>query len=486
MLNVRSSDSAATEEPIAESVARGLPEVELFASKQLASAESSTEGDDSAPRLALLEKCSFGQGDIASNLTWTMVGGFILYYYTNIVQLPVAALGSVILVSRGLDAIIDPLIGMLMDRTRTRFGRARPFLLFASIPFGIFSVLVFQSPFTSGRAKLIYAYVTLLLMGMLYSAVTIPYGALMPLMTRNPKERVLLASLRSIGSSVGSVLVTSLVLPLAKHLGRGNSQRGFTLTATIFAVVGTVQFLVVFAFCKERYLGEVARIPVPVGRSIRQLLRNDMFWVAAAYAFVHLTRIGCILSATVYFALLILHAPWTIPFLFGAMSVGSIVSAAFATPYFHRWGIRAGNILALVLALAMYLVMPWCTRHPVIFVIAYFISCCGAQLTTTSLIAMVANSSDHHERLFGARSDGLIFSSISLSTKIGIALGSAVIAYGLSLSRYNPNLVTDAAREMVRVLYYGVPMSLIVGQIVVMLFYRPEGRNTPKARLRFG
>jgi GPH family glycoside/pentoside/hexuronide:cation symporter len=426
---------------------------------------------DGPPVLSWGEKISFGQGEVASNLSWTMVGGFLLYYYTNVAVLPVAVIGTILLLSRGLDAFADPVFGLLMDRTHTRIGRSRPYLLYGTVPLGILSVLVFISPFHGESAKIAWAYVTLLLIGLIYSAVSIPYGALVPLMTKNNKEKIQLGSLRSIGSSVGAVLVTSLVTPMVAFLGKGNAQQGYMLTALAFAILGTALYFLVFFVCKERYLPAEKPKSPPILKSFSELVQNRMFTVTTGFTFIHLVRIGCILAVTVYFALLVMHAPWMIPFLFGVMSVGSIFSASLATPYFTRLGFRKGNAFALIFSIAAYCGLPFLEGHPVAFIALYLLACVGSQVCTTAVFAMVANSTDYHELRFHSRIDGLIFSSLSLSTKIGIALGAAIAAYGLSLAHYDPKILTHSAWEMIRALYYLVPAAMMVCQILVIQLF---------------
>ena len=438
-------------------------------------------GEFNAP-LPLLEKVGFGVGEIAGNFSWTMLGGFILYYYTNVALLPVAALGLMLLITRGLDAFADPLIGLAMDRTRTRLGRARPYILYGCIPLGIFATLIFTSPLHGTFAKLAYAYGTLLLLGVLYSAVSIPYGALMPLMTKNTQEKVQLSSMRSIGSSVGAVAVTSLVMPMVRWFGGGNESRGFGLTALVFSATSTVLFLVVFFSCKERHIAPKNDSEPSVLGSIKDVAHNKMFLVCFFFALVHLVRIGGILTGTVYFALIVLHAAWAIPLLFGAMSVGSIVAATAATPYFSRFGFRRGNVFALLFAIAMGCILPFLESHPWGVIVCFAFLCVGAQSCTTAIFAMFANASDFHEFKFGSRADGLIYSSLSLSTKVGIALGGAIFAYGLSVAHYVPNAVTHESLNMIRFMFYVVPGILMVVQIIVVLFYKLDNKHTLIAR----
>lgn len=343
---------------------------------------------------------------------------------------------------------------------------------------GILAVLAFTSPAHSTAGKLLYAYLTLLLLGALYSLVTIPYGALVPMMTKNTKEKVQLGSVRSIGSSVGAVAITSLVLPMVGYFGRGNAQRGFTLTAIVFAVLGTLLYALVFFNTEERYIELMDRKPLPVQESLRQVVRNEIFVVTGVFTLVHLVRIGCILTLTVYFALLILKAPWAIPFLFGAMSLGSVVSASLAPPYFQRFGFRKGNVYVLLFALACYCVLPLTDGHPVLFLAGFCIACMGAQACTTAIFAMVANAADFHEFKFLSRCDGLIFSCFSLSTKVGIAMGAAIIASGLAIAHYDAKATTPHAVAAIRLMFYAVPMFLMLLQIFVVMFYGIDTKHT--------
>jgi GPH family glycoside/pentoside/hexuronide:cation symporter len=444
----------------------------------LESVDDQQKGFMLAPPLALREKLSYGIGEVANNLAWTMVGGFLLYYYTNVALLPVAALGTLMLVSRGLDAFIDPFVGLMMDRTNTRFGRAKPYVLFGSIPMGLIAVLTFTSPPHTTTGKLFFAYFTLLVLGALLSLVSIPYGALMMMMTKDTKEKVQLSSLRSVGSSVGAITVTSLVLPMVGYFGHGDAQRGFTMTAIILAITGVAMYALVYFNTEERFVELMDRKAPPIAESIRQLAQNEVFVVTGLFTLVNLLRIGCILALTVYFALLVLRAPWTVPFLFGAMSVGSITSASMASPFFQRLGFRKGNIYVLLFSIGCYCLLPFLEAHPVGFLVGLVFAFIGSQACTTAIFAMVANSADYHEFKFLTRSDGLISSCFSLSTKLGIALGGTVIAFGLAIAHYDSRSITPHAIAAIRGMFYGVPMALMMLQILVVSFYKIDTQHT--------
>lgn len=171
-------------------------------------------------RLSLKEKLSYGMGDMGFSLPYNMASGFLLIYYINVVRLPAAAVGTIFLVARLMDAVIDLAVGVAVDRTRTRWGRTRPYFLFTAVPYAVLSVAVFAVPDSWGQtAQLIYAFLTFKALGIMMSLGAIPYTALMPMMTSDTSERLKLGGMRSIGTSVSVVLGTAAVQPILAHLG---------------------------------------------------------------------------------------------------------------------------------------------------------------------------------------------------------------------------------------------------------------------------
>ena len=307
-------------------------------------------------KLSAKEKWSYGCGDIGSNISWNMVSSFLLLYYTNVALLPVATVGTLMLVSRVFDAFIDPAIGVVVDRTKTRFGKARPYMLLAPFPLGVLLVLTFSSPPNSLIGKLIYACITLILIGLVYSFVNIPYAALMALMTRSAHQKMQLSSLRTAGSAVGTTLVTALTIPLVTHIGFDH--HGFSIAAGIFAVVSVLAFLVVFFNTKERFVDHSTAEPMHIAATLRSLGQNRTFLVTFAFSFLNLMRLGALVGSIAYFALDVLRQPWMISVLLPTLSISSIIAAMLAPTLFRRLGIRKGNCVALLAACLLFAALP--------------------------------------------------------------------------------------------------------------------------------
>ena len=437
-----------------------------------------------APKLGFVEKLSYGFGDFGYSLAYNMVSAFLLYYYTVVLKLPAAAVGTLFLTARLLDAVIDIGVGILVDRTRTRWGRTRPYFLFTALPYcGVF-LAIFLVPDWCVDAQLVWAFVTFNLLGVLMSFGSIPYTALMPMMTKSTGERLKLGSMRSIGTSVSVILGTAATMPLVGLFGGGNERRGFLMVAVLFAVLSLVALTALFRNCRER-VHDAAPVGMPVFTGIGEMLRNRAWWVCFLFALLYFVRFGAMISVTAFFAIHVLGRPWMISVMLPAISGLLLLSAFLAPPILSRTGIRKGCFGALVLSIALFAALPFTEANPAAFLSLYFAASIATSMTITGIFAMAAEAVDYHEARFGVRNEGLLSSGISLATKIGMAMGTAAIAYALAFADFAPDHVSDAARATIRWSYYGWPIVLLVLQAVVILFWpmnaaRPtDGQRQP-------
>ena len=425
-------------------------------------------------RLGLVERLSYGFGDLGTSLAYNMASGFLLYYYTNVVHLPAAGVGTVFLVARLLDAVIDMAVGVAVDKTRTRLGRARPYLIVNALPYAIVTVLLFRVPAASQTAQLVYAFVTFKALGILMSLQAIPYTALMPMMTRDTADRLRLSGMRSIGTSVSVVLGTAATMPLVGVFGGGNEARGFLAVATLFAGIGLVASLALYRNCRERF-DDPAGPRFAILPAIRDMLRNRAWLVCFGYCLLYFIRFGVMMSSTPYLAIDVLHRPWLISIMLPAVS-GMLLLCSFIAPaFFARMGIRNGSALLLGAATLLFAALPLVEAHTALFLACYFLACMTTSMTITAAFTMIAETVDYHEWQFGARREGLLSSGISLATKVGMALGTAGFAYALGASGYAPDAVTDAARAAIRWSYYGSAVTLLALQTVVSLLWPMDG-----------
>ncbi|MDQ4419292.1 glycoside-pentoside-hexuronide (GPH):cation symporter [Sphingobium sp. DEHP117] len=434
-------------------------------------------------RLSLSERLSYGFGDLGTSLAYNMASAFLLYYYTDVVRLPAAAVGTVFLIARLLDAVIDVVVGVFVDRTRSRWGRTRPWFLFNAVPYAVVTVLLFNVPAWSEGAQIAYAFVTFKALGILMSLQAIPYTALMPMMTQDRRERLKLSGMRSIGTSVSVVLGTAATMPLVGLFGGTDQQRGFAAVAILFAGIGLISTLALFRNCRERFQDPSAP-RFAILPAAGQMLRNRAWLVCFGFCFIYFIRFGIMMSATTYFAIEVLHRPWMISILLPAVSGMLLLSAFVAPPILARMGIRRGSVAVLAISAMLFAVLPLAEGNSALFLSIYILACLATSITITAAFTMIAETVDYHEWKFGVRREGLLSAGVSLATKVGMAIGTAGFAYILGATGYTPGTPSETATEAIRWTYYGSAVVLLAMQTVVALFWPVDGlRNTIRADL---
>ena len=432
-------------------------------------------------RLSLKEKLSYGFGDMGFSLPYNMASGFLLLYYINVVKLPAAAVGTIFLVARLLDAVIDMLVGIAVDRTRSRWGRTRPYFLFTALPYALCSVAVFAVPESwSQGAQLAYAFLTFKALGILMSVGSIPYTALMPMMTRDQGERLKLGSWRSVGTSVSVVLGTAAVQPILAAYGGEGQSGGYLTGAALFAAIGLAAILALYWNCKERVVDE-APPRFAILPEIGRMIRNRAWIVAFLSCFIYFIRFGGMMAVTAYFAIDVLRAPWMIGVMLPAVAGMLLLSAFFAPPLLKRTGIRKGCASCLAIAAGLFALLPLTESEAPLFLAIYIAACLANSITITAAFTMIAETVDYHEWLHASRKEGLLSAGVSLATKLGMALGTAGVAFVLAAANYAPGAVSDSAREAIRWTYYSGVVVLLLLQIGVVLFWPMDGKH---ARIR--
>ena len=294
------------------------------------------------------------------------------------------------------------------------------------------------------------------------------------MMTSDTSERLKLGGMRSIGTSVAVVLGTAAVQPILDHFGGTNAPGGYIVAAALFAAIGLTAIAALFSNCRERVVDEAparfALLP-----EIGRMLRNRAWLVAFGFCLVYFIRFGGMMSITVYFAIDVLHQPWMISVMLPAVAGMLLLSAFVAPPILARTGIRRGCTVALGLAAALFALLPLCEGRPPLFLAIYVAGCLANSITITAAFTMIAQTVDYHEWRFATRKEGLLSAGVSLATKVGMALGTAGVAFVLAASGYAPEAVSAAASEAIRWTYYGGVVALLLIQIVIVLFWPMDG-----------
>ncbi|MBM7587330.1 GPH family glycoside/pentoside/hexuronide:cation symporter [Bacillus pakistanensis] len=425
-------------------------------------------------KLGTKEKVSYGLGDLASNFVWGMTSAYLLFFYTDIFGISAAAVGTLFLITRIWDAINDPMMGVIVDKTKSRHGKTRPYLLYLSIPFGILSVLTFITPDFSDTGKLVYAYITYFLLGMIYTAINLPYGALMSTMTRDSNEKSQLGSFRMMGLAVGTIIVSALTMPLVEFFGNGNLQVGFPITMAVYSIVGVILFFITFKNCKERYSDHLgAGSNVKVGKSFSNMLKNQPWVVISINSIVQFLRIGVLFGVLIYYVTYVLEQPALVPLYLTLASVANFAGGAIAPWALKRLGNRNGSIILLSASVPLFVLLIFLEDgSTILFATVFFIALTLIGINGAANFAMLADTIDYQEWKFGQRTEGLLYSGYSFATKFGIAIGSALVAYALGWAGYNPDAITESALSMIRFLLFAGLIAFTILQVITLAFYK--------------
>ncbi|MEU4560720.1 glycoside-pentoside-hexuronide (GPH):cation symporter [Actinoplanes sp. NPDC023936] len=420
------------------------------------------------------ERAAFALGDIASNLTWTTISSYLLFFYTDVASIAAATAGTLMLVARLLDAFFDPAVGMVLDRTTTRWGRARPYLLFGAPLLSVLTVLTFVTPGGGTLGAISWAYVTFILVGLAYSLVNVPYGALMAMTTRDSGMRMKLAGFRAFGIGLGLIIVSTATQPLIALFGGSTTSRtGFAWTVGIYAVVGMALFWVVFASVKER----VPHTPAARGKaSLRTLVGNRPWLTVVVFSVLSFARLGIITGGAVYFALHTLHNPGAISLILLAFSLSAVIGSLVTAPVLRRFGHRRGILYGLLASIALTVPLFYLQDDLLAFTVVFFLLNIVGGFGFVAAPALIADTVEWQEWRSGHRNEGLLFSAYSMSTKIGAALGSALLAWGLAAAGYTPDNVTARASDGIMLLFLVLPAIIAALQAVCIARYKLEAQ----------
>ncbi len=421
-------------------------------------------------KLRMRQLFGYAAGDAGNNLAFSMSSMFLLLYYTDIAGIPAAAAGTIFLVVRIWDGFADLAAGRLVDRTSSRFGKFRPWLLYASVPLLLLSVATFAVPDWPMTAKIVYAYLTYAAMGTAYSLVNIPFGSLAAAMTQDPVERTKLASARGMGAAATMLMLTFVVSPQIKD--SQNLQRSLLLTTLAFVVVGAGLYLFTFVTARETVPRAVAKVGFK--DSMRTLRRNKPLMMLCVSSLFFLTAMFSIQTIGVYYARDVLGNPSLYIAISAPQLVLMFVLAPLVPKLVRRFGkvpsYVAGGVVMVVGALGV-LFAP--ASVPFVSLGFFVLIGAGTGLVNTLMWSLEADTVDYGEWKTGARTEGTTYAVFSFVRKIGQALGGAAAAYTIALAGYagGARVQSDGALWGIRAAAGLVPAACTVIAVVIMIGY---------------
>lgn len=433
-------------------------------------------------RLPVREKIGYGLGDVASNFVFHSVNVLLLFYYTDVFGISAAAAGTLFVVARVWDAINDPLMGAIADRTDTRWGKYRPYLLWLAIPFGICGYLAFANPPLSGDGKLVYAYITYFLLMTIYTAINVPYSALMGVMTPSSAERTSLSSYRFVGAFSGQLLIGMAALPLVKKLGAGDMATGFKYTMALFSLVAVALFFITFATTRERIAPrKEEKGSVSIGKDLLFLCKNRPWVVMVIAAILTLSNAAVRWAVTPHFFKYHVGDDGSPVFWFLdrtslMMTTGSIafIAGIFFTGMLSRKFGKRNSLIGLTLLnalslLAFYFIPPSAYGT---MIVVNAIGSLIAGPTPALVWAIYTDVVEYGEWRFGRSTPGLAFSVATLAQQLGIAIGGGSAGWLLHFYGFQANQQqSESAIDGLRMLFSILPGALALLNGIVLLCY---------------
>ena len=427
---------------------------------------------DAGARLPLREKLGYGIGDFGFNLYWANISAFLLIFYTDVMGLAAGAVGTMMLVTKLVDAVTDPMMGAIADRTRTRWGRFRPYILYGALPLAFTGVLTWTVPDLDGGGKLLWAYGTFTLMMLAYTVLAMPYSALSGVMTADSQQRTTLISFRFIAAFAGTTLVNWLTLDLVRWLGRGDEPLGWQLTLGLYGIVAAVCFAIVFATTRER-IEPPSQQRSAVRQDILDLLRNRPWLVLFVLALVIMVTIVMRSGSLVYYLKYHIGRPELTGLFLGSYSVALAVGAAL-TPVLTRFIDKRRLLMLLMAAVGVASCAMYFVPREQIWLAFGLNTVVGLLLGPKSPLAfsMYADCADYTEWKTGRRATAMTFAAAAFSQKFGGALASALIAWMLAGMGYVANQAqSDASRLGIVLLLTVIPGVVALLAAWVMRFY---------------
>jgi len=430
-------------------------------------------------KLSIKEKVGYSLGDTASHFVWDMVGFWLLFFYTDIYGISAAAAGTIMMIARFWDMAIDPIIGVISDRTNTRWGKFRPYILFGAVPYAVLAILTFTTPNFGEVGKLIYAGATYVLLMTAYAFINLPYSALGAVMSDDTYERAGLNSYRFIAGFIGQFVVTGLALTLANYFGNGDKAQGFQYTLMLFAGLSLVFFYITFKTTKERVQPPKEQKD-SVKEDVRNLFKNKAWVILAIVGIVSFIMFAMQNAAIAYYFKYYLNREDNVQLFNVVGTVALIVALPLSKPLAKRFGNK--NVFigsSLVSGLFFMLIyLPGVTDLTTIYVFNVIAKMAYAPAVPL-LWTMIADSADYGEWKSGRRSTGLYFSAAVFAQKAGWGIGAAIAGWILSISNFMPNVEqTESSITGIKLLVSVIPGILYMSCAIFMLFYNIDSKTT--------
>lgn len=422
-------------------------------------------------KLSLGEKIAYGMGDSAANVYVAMAGTFLTGYYTDTVGLAAAAVGTMMLLARIFDGITDLMMGAIVDKTKSRFGKARPWILWTAplMLLGLIALFAVPKSFYGTNAGLVYAYISYIFMNcIVYTANNLPYNALLSRMTLNVQDRASTASIRFVMTQLTTVIINAVTANLIGSIG-------WTSLAIVYGIIEMVMLIWCFIGCKEHIdedeiTGNVKVNEVPLNEALPALLKNKYFYLQAMLFLVLYIGVVCAGATTYYFCNTVLGNIGIITFISMATTIPAMIYNFINPVFVHKYGKRKMMIIGSLLMIIGSIIIGLANSNVMLAIIGLIIKGFGMGPIMSGIFAMTADVVDYGEWKTGVRSEGLVNSCTSFGMKVGIGLGSAVCTWILAFGGYDGTAAIQSESAILAIRFsFGYLGAIIAGICLVII-----------------
>ena len=438
--------------------------------------------------IKLKEKIGYGFGDMSSSMFWKLFGSYLMIFYTDVFGLPAAVVGTMFLITRVWDSVSDPLMGLIADRTNTRHGKFRPYILWGAIPFGIIGVLTFTTPDLDLKGRIIYAYITYTLMMTAYTVVNVPYASLLGVMSPHSSDRNILSSYRMSFAYIGSFIALLMFMPLVnffseKATGNRSVEYGWIMAVAVISIICIILFFLTFALTRERV--KPVRTQSKASEDLKDLMKNRPWWLLLGAGVAALIFNSIRDGATVYYFKYYIQEEsisnislFNFSFVLSGLylAIGQIANLAgviLSAPLSNKIGKKNTYIGSMAIATILSIIFFWISKDNLIwiFIFQVLISICAGSIFPL-LWSMYADCADYSEYKTGNRATGLIFSSSSMSQKLGWAIGSALTGWLLAYFGFQANTAQNPETiQGIKMFMSLLPAIGTVLSVILISFY---------------
>lgn len=428
-------------------------------------------------KLSLREKICYGAGDVSANLIYTTASTYLIFFWTTCYGISAAATATLSLVAGIWDAIFNPIMGVIADRTKSKWGSYRPWLLWASIPLAIFSTLCFMTPKLGDGGKLAFAYVAFIGMKTFFSAVNVPYGVMCNVMTQDINERMSLSTFKNMGSDVANIFGAYCLLPLITILGKGVQEDGYFKAAALLAVIGFACLMLTFFGCKERHPNP--KDNMPLSESVKALKGNKAAIIMVLVMIVMNTAVIFKFGFNAFYCSVYLQNDAIIGITAAIAFAVGLVTKPLVPIVSDKIGKKGTLIFGCIIMALDGIVFYFGGVSTVAVYLGAVLFGCTLTFTFTPIWGMAPDSIEYGEWVSGVRAPGFIYSTVTFANKIGVAISGWLIGVVLAATGYDGMAATQPA-GVAPAVQIAMTAVLVIGAIVTIIILIPYDLSQEK------